>query len=158
MANFYEDIIRKSGYFDSPGAVRDINLLEPVTRAAVVAIISDAAKLNPPIKLIVTETYRSQERQQQLYSQGLTQLRTVGVHHYGLAADFCKVVNGLASWGGDWSFLRDLAVKHGLISGLDWGLPGEQHSFVDPDHVQRVAVDQQGELFAGTWYPAPTLA
>lgn len=151
MANFYTDVIQNDPRFHSPTSCRDTNLLEPGTRAAVAAIIRDAAIMG--IKLIVTETYRSTERQQMLYAQGATQLRTVGVHHYGLAADFCKVINGAASWAGDWSFLRDLAVKHGMISGLDWGVPGVEHSFVDPDHIQRCTIDQQPGLFAGTWYP-----
>lgn len=152
MGNFYLDTIRKSSYFDAPGSVRDLTLLEPFTRAAVQAIIDDAAAMG--IKLMVTETYRSQDRQQLLFAQGKTELRAVGVHHYGLAADFCKISGGIAHWDGDWSFLRDLARKHGLISGLDWGLPGVEHSFVDPDHVQRCTVDQQSDLFAGKWYPA----
>jgi hypothetical protein len=35
---------------------------------------------------MIFETYRSQERQQVLFEQGATQLRTVGVHHHGLPA------------------------------------------------------------------------
>jgi hypothetical protein len=153
MSNWYTDTIRKSSYFDAPECVRDLSLLEPRFRLAVLEIIDGAMRLDPPIRLIVTETYRSQERQQQLFSEGSTQLRTVGVHHYGLAADFAKVVNGLASWAGDWSFLRDLANANGVISGLDWGHPDWHHNFVDPDHVQGCAVTDQGALFAGTWYP-----
>lgn len=151
MGSFFIDVITRSGYYRSTAAVRDMGLLEPVTRVAVAAIVEDARAMG--INLIVTETYRSMERQAKLYAEGSTQLKTVGVHHYGLAADFCKIVGGLASWAGDWAFLRDLAVKHGMISGLDWGTPGVSHDFVDPDHVQRVTVDQQTALFAGTWYP-----
>ncbi len=158
MGTFYQDVILRSTLFNSEATIRDLAMLEPVTRQAVQNIIGDAMQLEPPIRLVVTETYRSAKRQQQLFRQGLTKLdgltpAKVGVHHFGLAADFAKVVNGLAAWGGDWSFLRTLAERHGLISGLDWGEPGIRHSFVDPDHVQRVQLTEQPILFAGAWYP-----
>ena len=149
--SFYTDVIQNDRRYTSIDPVRDLALLEPVTRAAVKAIIAEAAAAG--VTLVVTETYRSKERQAHLFTTGKRQLKDVGIHHYGLAADFCKIVDGKASWDGDWKFLRDLAGKHGLISGLDWGHPKQQHSFCDSDHVQRCAVDQQPELFAGTWNP-----
>lgn len=152
MGNFYTDVIQKDPRFNDSAECRDVELLEPVTRAAVAAIIADAA--DQGITLCVSETYRSPARQAALFAQGLTQLKDVGVHGYGLACDFFKLVDGKASWAGDWSFLRDLAEKHGAISGLDWGNPTIRHSFVDPDHVQGCAVDQQEALFSGTWYPS----
>jgi hypothetical protein len=156
MGNFYTDVIQKHPDFNSLMNVRDLALLEPATRDAVQMIQSDARGMG--INLLITETYRSRARQSLLFRQGATQLETVGVHHYGLAADFCKLIGGQASWAGDWSFLRDLAEKHGMISGLDWGSHGVRHGFVDPDHVQRVKVDQQPELFAGRWYPGEVVS
>jgi hypothetical protein len=153
--NFYTDVLQKDPRFHSTAACRDLAMLEPDTRAAVAAIVTDAAELG--IALVATETYRSSERQQMLYAQRATQLRSVGVHHYGLAADFCKIVDGKASWAGDWQFLCDLAVKHGCISGGDWGEPAVPHSFRDFDHVQRCSVAQQAGLFAGTWYPSSSV-
>lgn len=150
--SFYDEFLQKDPRFSSVGCQRGLDMLEPTTRAAVQAIIADAAALSG-IKLMVTETYRSTQRQISLFEAGATKLKEVGVHHYGLACDFAKIINGAASWQGDWSFLRDLAEKHGLISGLDWGLPAVRHTFVDPDHVQRVSLAQQTALFAGTWYP-----
>jgi hypothetical protein len=158
MGNFYTDVIARSPDFLPTATVRDLGLLEPVTRAAVQAVITEAAAAPLRIRLRVTETYRSQERQGQLFRQGATHLRTVGCHHYGVAADFCKIINGVPSWAGDWAFLRTLAEKYGLISGLDWGLPHVRHSFVDPDHVQRVTIGQQDELLAGLWYPAAAIS
>lgn len=154
MRNFYTDVLLRSPVFNSPVAVKDLLYLEPITRAAVQAIITESKALG--ISLFVTETYRSEARQKILCAQGATKLRTVGVHHYGLAVDFAKLIDGKASWDGDWSFLRDLAEKHGLISGLDWGEPNIRHSFVDPDHAQRCSLDMQGALFSGTWYPSET--
>ena len=102
---------------------------------------------------MVFETYRSQPRQASLFAQGATQLKTVGVHHYGLACDLVKNVDGEPSWKGDFTFLGVLAKKHGLIWGGDWGQPGVRNSFPDLDHVQRCTILDQNKLFAGTWYP-----
>lgn len=152
LMNFYQEVIQVDPRFTSPLECRDLALLEPLTRAAVLAIIADAGQRG--IELMVTETFRSTARQLALYAQGVTSLKNVGVHHFGLACDFCKLIEGKASWAGDWSFLRDLAEKYGLISGLDWGQPNVRHSFVDPDHVQRISLKDQEELFAGTFYPS----
>jgi hypothetical protein len=149
--NFYLTTLTVDPRFNSPERQSSTDLLEPVTRAAVAAIIADAKAQG--IELQVTETFRSEARQQQLYDQGATQLEHVGTHGFGIAADFCKIINGEASWAGDWSFLAVLAKKHGLVSGFDWGQPGVHHSFVDSDHCQRCRVSDQAQLFAGTWFP-----
>jgi hypothetical protein len=155
LSNFYKDVLSVDARFTSTAVVRDLWMLEPFTRAAVQGIIADAALKG--IDLRISETYRSKERQIMLFKQGATKLQNVGVHHYGLACDFYKVIAGQPSWAGDWSFLRDLAEDHGLISGLDWGLPAVRHTFIDPDHVQYVSLAQQNSLFAGTWYPEPVV-
>lgn len=126
-------------------------MLEPVTRAAVAQIVADAKLLG--YELIVFETFRSEERQQQLFAQKATYLQNVGVHNYGLACDLVKLIGGQPSWKGDFSFLGALARKHNLIWGGDWGAPGQPHSFIDAVHVQRCAISQQKNLFSGTWYP-----
>lgn len=150
--SFYTDTIKTSAKFGAHDRVADVALLEPVTRAAVASIIADAQNLYG-IKMMVFETYRSQQRQTDLFNQGASKLKTVGCHHYGIACDIVKNVNGSPSWKGDFSFLRDLAKHHGLIWGGDWGYPGVHHSFVDADHVQRCPLSRQPALFAGQWYP-----
>ena len=148
---FYNQVIVPSPNFGSLNRIADLMMLEPVTRAAVQAIMADAAAARTP--LMVFETYRSQPRQASLFAQGATQLKTVGVHHYGLACDLVKNVDGEPSWKGDFTFLGVLAKKHGLIWGGDWGQPGVRNSFPDLDHVQRCTILDQNKLFAGTWYP-----
>lgn len=152
--SFYEDVIHCDARFHSAARINDMALLEPVTRAAVEAIMRDAAAAWTP--LLVFETYRSQARQEALFNHGATQLRRVGVHGFGLAADLVKDINGEPSWKGDFAFLAALARKHGLISGLDWGMPGVPHSFIDACHVQRITVADQARLFVVPWYPEPT--
>ena len=151
MASFFEDVIKNDPRLDSVKRVNDMALLEPVTRAAIGNIVADAKALG--IDLMVFETYRSQARQQELFNQGASKLRVVGVHHYGLACDLVKVVSGEPSWKGDFSFLGRLAHEHGLIWGGDWGDPTVHHNFIDAVHVQRCAVSMQPALFRGSFYP-----
>ncbi|MGA8273484.1 MAG: M15 family metallopeptidase [Candidatus Sulfotelmatobacter sp.] len=151
MGNFYKDVISQDERFSSANRVSDDALLEPGTRQLVAAIVSAAHRMG--IELMVYETYRSQDRQQELFNQGATKLRAVGVHHYGLACDIVRVVNGEPSWKGDFSFLGQLAQSSGLIWGGDWGAPHIKHSFVDSVHVQRCTVARQAELFDGIWFP-----
>jgi hypothetical protein len=149
--NYYTNIIQRDHRFHSPDRIDDPMLLEPITRAHVMQIISDARHLG--IELMIYETYRSAQRQKELYDQGATKLRFVGVHHYGLACDLVKRVGGQPSWKGDFDFLDHLARKNRLIWGGNWGHPGLSPSFCDDDHVQRIAVPRQTSLFDGSWYP-----
>lgn len=153
MDNFYTSTVRASKAFGMTTVCKDMDLLEPGTRAAVLRML-DEAKTNH-IDLRVLETYRSQKRQSALFAQHATQLRTVGCHGYGVAVDFGVFING--KYQGDnkpYVFLRTMARRCGLISGQDWG-HARTGSFVDSGHVQRVPVWRQDELFGGTWYPAP---
>jgi hypothetical protein len=154
VANFYTAVVSQDARYDSVTRIDDPSLLEPVTRQLVEGLVTSARQMG--IALMIYETYRSQDRQQALFINGATGLRTVGVHHYGLACDIVRVVGGEPSWKGDFSFLGQLAHSSGLIWGGDWGDPNIKHSFVDSVHVQRCTVARQGNLFAGTWYPDDT--
>jgi hypothetical protein len=151
VRSFYTDVIAKDPRFNTVKCINDPNLLEPITRQQVQAIIKDAEQLG--FNLMIFETYRSSERQRVLFEQNATKLRKVGVHHYGLACDIVKNVGGEPSWKGDFSFLGHLARHHGLVWGGDWGQPGLRHSFQDDDHVQRCTLGRQPSLFSGAWYP-----
>ncbi len=145
MGNFYTDVIQQDARFNTTNRVSDLTLLEPTMLAAVQAVLADAEAHG--IQVMVWETFRSQARQQMLFDKGVTKLRTVGVHNYGLACDIVKVVGGEPSWKGDFSWLGDFSDAHGLI----WG--GRWTSIVDEYHVQRVTVARQASLFRGDWYP-----
>ena len=152
MGNFYVDVICKDLRFNRPARVSDVLLLEPVTRGLVEAVLDEARQRGED--LLVYETFRSRARQLDLYKRGASKLREVGVHHYGLACDVVKNINGDPSWKGSFALVGELAKKHGLVWGGDWGSPGKRHSFVDLVHVQRISVARQGALFRGEWYPA----
>jgi hypothetical protein len=153
MGTFYTDVIAEDARFSSVARISDLFLLEPMTRQLVDGLVTSARQMN--IELMVYETFRSRERQQDLFTHGATKLRTVGVHHYGLACDIVRVVSGEPSWKGDFTFLGQLAQSCGLIWGGDWGAPNIKHNFIDSVHVQRCTVARQGDLFAGLWYPDP---
>ncbi len=139
---FYDEVILKDARYKSKKLVADMGLLEPVMRQKVEAVIEDAKAHG--INLMVFETFRSLARQEELFAQGATKLKKVGVHNYGLACDIVKSVGGTPSWKGDFSLLGQLAREHGLIWGGDWGSPKSRHSFVDPVHVQRITVAKAG--------------
>ena len=65
--NFFTDTIRKDSRYLSTKCIDDINLLEPVFRAKVLKIVAEAKELG--LKLMVFETYRSQQRQEQLFKK-----------------------------------------------------------------------------------------
>lgn len=149
--SFYTEVLQLHPTFNSVNRISDIMLLEPKTRELVQAIIADAAANG--LRLMVYETYRSEQRQQYLFDHGATKLQKVGVHHYGLACDIVKDINGEPSWKGDFSMLGHLAHHHGLIWGGDWGTPMQKHTFLDSDHVQRCSIGRQAALFKGNFYP-----
>lgn len=154
MGNFYTDVILKDPRFNSVNRVSDPALLEPIMRQLVQQIVASAQHMG--IDVMIFETFRSQARQQQLFNNGATKLRQVGVHNYGLACDIVRSVGGEPSWKGDFSFLGELAHSSGLIWGGDWGDPTVKHTFIDGVHVQRCTVPTQGALFAGNFYPDDT--
>jgi len=151
VTSFYTETIMQSSAFTSAAPYRGLDLLEPVTRDAVGKIVTAAAQAG--VILQVLETFRSVARQEALFAQGATQLKTVGVHHYGLACDLGISIGGQINWKADYSILGRLASQFGLVWGGDWGHPANPGSFRDYDHVQRVAVADQPKLFDGSWYP-----
>ena len=150
--SFYTDVLMKSPEFKTTVPQKSPSLLEPGTRAAVAALIADAQAHGH--KLVVMETFRSRARQAELFAQRKTELRTVGCHGYGVAADVgIEGPSGQVDWHADYDLLGALAHKHGLIWGGDWGTPRCRHTFHDMDHVQRIPVFRQNQMFLGEWYP-----
>lgn len=147
MSNFYLDVLQHHPKFTSAERICNPEMLEPNFRRKVLRILEEARAHG--LELMVFETYRSKQRQQRLFAAGATKLKTVGVHHFGLACDLVRCVNGQPSWGGDFRLLGHLARSHDLVWGGDWT------TFPDPCHVQWCAVKDQPKLFRGTWYPSP---
>lgn len=151
--SFYTQVLAADRRFHSLVPIQDLMMLEPVTRGAVEKIIQFATQAG--VQLKVLETYRSVERQAELFRQGATKLQQVGVHHYGLACDLGIVIGGQVNWKANYAVIGGYAKTFGLVWGGDWGEPDKPHTFRDYDHVQRIAVADQEKLFNGSWYPAP---
>ncbi len=137
--------LRADRRFASPDRVGDLKLLFPPFRLKIESIVQEARALGE--EYAVFETYRSTERQAKLFAEGRTKLRRVGVHHYGLAADLVRRIDGELTWEADYALLGRLAKARGLVWGGDW-------RFRDEVHVQAIAVSDQPRLFSGAWYPA----
>lgn len=138
MSDFYTEIIMMDPRFQSLERVADINLLEPATRQKVLNLMEDAKKNG--IELAIYETYRSQQRQLELFKRGQSKLRTVGGHHYGLACDLFRFAKGDPSLKEDFILLGQLANANGLVWGGDWCGPSARYTFYDPVPMQRYGV------------------
>ena len=153
--SWYTDVLMKDPRFNSPHTditICDLNLLEPGTRAAVVEMMEMAKAAGHELR--VAETYRSQTRQHDLWVKKKTQLSHVGMHGYGLAADLQLIVNGRYDPDGShYAFMHAMSVRSKLVSGQGWGTAKAPHTFTDWDHVQRVPVFRQDQVFSGAWYP-----
>lgn len=146
MSNFYTDVIQADLRYNSPQVINDMDLLEPNFRQMVQAILAQLT--NNGIDMMVFETYRSIDRQKDLYAQGVTQIPELDVHHFGLACDIVYRINGQPSWNGDFQYLGESAHLQHLIWGGDWP------KFKDLAHVQWCSVPKQSDLFNGNWYPS----
>lgn len=145
MTDFYTEVIMKDPRFHSLERVADINLLEPTTRQKVLNLMADAKKNG--IEMAIYETYRSQQRQLELFKQGQSKLRTVGGHHYGLACDLFRYAKGDPTRNEDYLLLGQLAHSNGLVWGGDWCGPSARCTFFDPVPMQRYGVAGQMNIF-----------
>ena len=116
---------------------RNIDDLHPTLQRAVKELIKRAADQGLPV--LITETHRSSERQEWLYTQGrtrdgniVTNVRTNGIHFYRVAFDFCRNVKG-KEWDNSDGFY-DKVGKIWVDMGGVWG--GNWKGFVDNPHCE----------------------
>jgi peptidoglycan L-alanyl-D-glutamate endopeptidase CwlK len=115
----------------------DFDLLHPVVRAAVTAVLADLKTQQIP--LFVFEAFRSPTRQNALYAQGRTKpgpkvtfaKAWQSYHQYGLAVDLVFGGPGKWTWNepspGMWKKMHTIGKKHGLMP-LDFETPHLQLS------------------------------
>ena len=117
---------------------RDINALSPVAQKACRAFLAACEKEGLPV--LITETYRSQARQDYLYAQGRTKAGKVvtwtrNSHHTGrMAWDICKNVKGQEY--ADAAFFAKcgaIAKRLGITWGGTWDTPDQPHFEVTKD-------------------------
>lgn len=102
-----------------------LELLKPKVKKSAEMLIEECKKSNYQITIV--QTLRTIEEQNALYAQGRTKPGNIvtyakggeSFHNFGVAFDFCPVVNGKLDWNN-----LDLFKKVGSIGkslGLEWG-------------------------------------
>ena len=139
---WYEDKIKKHPQYTSAKLVNDLDILYPQFSFLILKLFVSARKEGLPI--CIYETYRSQERQAELFNKGVTKLKTNGMHHFGIAADLIFLNGKNPSWDSknNWQRLGTL----GQALGLEWG--GSWKNFVDLPHFQLIpaTVTEQAKI------------
>lgn len=85
------------------------------------------------IAVLITETYRTPERQKILYAQGRTApgkivTNTLNSNHVkGEAIDVAFLLGDKAVYSGDWAKLATIGKSVGLLWGGDWKSPDRPH-------------------------------
>lgn len=104
--------------------IDDINELVPAMRQKVVKTIQEAAKIGYELRAV--ETYRTSQRQAELYAQGRTTPGSIvtnakpgeSLHEKRRAVDFVDRQKG---YDIDWQAIANLAKKQGLVWGGSFG-------------------------------------
>lgn len=118
-----------------------IKLLHPAVREEAGRIYADICAAMPAgVVCRFTHTLRTNAEQDALYAIGRTKPGKVvtnarggeSYHNYGLAADFCLIVDGKVSWAVDknWAAVIAIFESYGWESGHRW-------KFKDSPHVQK---------------------
>lgn len=117
---------------------RSLDDLTPEARGKAKAFLAACALEG--IDVILTSTLRDFESQDALYAQGRTKPGPIvtnakggsSFHNYGVAFDFCPIVNGKAAWNDSALFTRCGELAEGI--GLEWA--GRWVSFRELAHCQ----------------------
>lgn len=115
--------------------------LHPKCRQQALDAYYEAVKATPVgVHPFIVETLRSFERSNDLYAQGRTKLGDIvtnakagqSYHNYGLAIDFCLMIDGKMNWQVDanWRVVVNIFKKH----GFSWG--GDFKSIKDYPHFE----------------------
>ena len=135
-----------------------INLLHPLLRAEALEIYGlICSVLTAKTVCRFTHTLRTIEEQNALYAIGRTQPGKVvtnakggsSFHNYGLAIDFCLIIDGKASFKVDATWLQIIEIfeQRGWESGHRW-------KFTDSPHIQKTFGYTIAQLRAfGKTYP-----
>ena len=130
-----------------------IKLLHPAVREEAGRIYADICKAMPEgVVCRFTYTLRTNAEQDALYAQGRTKPGPVvtyakageSYHNYGLAIDFCLIINGKVSWAVDKNWLAVIAIfeSYGWESGHRWT------KLRDSPHVQKTFGKKVAQLAA----------
>jgi len=113
-----------------PKRIRSRELLHPMIR-------EDLDYIEKPMRRLgfsVFETWRSPERQNWLYAQGKSRIRTLGYHSFGLAVDIVSKEG--YQWKWDYKDKDRWFAMAAIMKGLCYGWGGEWKSIQDYPHYQ----------------------
>lgn len=114
-----------------------IEKLDPSIRQSVIDFINDVEK-NLDIKLRVSQSYRTNEEQDEYYNEGRQGIEGESVvtrarggesyHNYGLAFDVVEIKNGEPNYKINWNEVAKIGKeKYGFEWGGDWNNPDKPH-------------------------------
>ncbi|KAF5066175.1 D-alanyl-D-alanine carboxypeptidase [anaerobic digester metagenome] len=133
---------------DITKACRDIKELSPLAQIACNLFMAECKKAG--LEVLITETYRSQERQNWLYEQGRTRAGNIVTwtkqsNHTGrMAWDICKNVRGQEY--SDATFFAkcgEIANKLGITWGGTWSTPDKPHFEINKSWKAQVVEDDE---------------
>lgn len=112
-------------------SIDQINTLHPKLRDIALQAYNEAVQATPAgVHPIITQGYRTFEESDKLYQQGRTTPGEIVTnakpgqswHNYGLAIDFCLLINDNESWKVDdnWMEVVNIFKSHGFTWGGDW--------------------------------------
>ena len=115
-----------------------LDLLKPKVKRLAEELIKSCKK--EKIKILITQTLRAKEEQDILYAQGRTTKGSIvtnakggySYHNFGVAFDFCPMVEGKPAWKNKKLFKQ--VGNLGVSLGLEWG--GNWKTFQDLPHFQ----------------------
>ena len=112
---------------------KKINQLQSAMQVKIIRLLRDTRELYPQYKIVLAETYRSQERQDKLFAKGphVTTVR-VSKHTQGLAADiyFTNGLRILKYEEAPYAVMGEMGEALGLTWGGYWKAP------FDPGHFE----------------------
>lgn len=146
----YQEKIKSHPQYTNAQLVADVDILYPPFALSVLKIFARACESG--LRLCIYETYRSQERQLELFNRGVTKLKNNGMHHFGIAADIVFLKgNNQPSWDPqhEWAKMGDLGKNLSLFWGGDW------EGFRDLPHFQLIeaTVPEQAKIINGNYPP-----
>lgn len=123
-------------------SIDQLNTLHPKLRDIAIKAYNEVVQATPKgIHPVVTQGYRTFEESDKIYQQGRTMPGEIvsnakagqSWHNYGLAFDFCLLVNGIRSWKVDenWMIVVNIFKSYGFTWGGDFA-----GTFKDYPHLE----------------------
>jgi len=143
IAKFFAEVIYDSPKYNTPNSCNDTDLLYPPFYEKIKKLETDYLEVHET-PFYILETYRSNTLQQIYFNRGASQIRSNGMHHYGIAVDLVAKINGKVRYDVlDYAWIRDYVSKDDNL----WLKEGDMTMLNFEDaHIQYIRVSQQNEL------------